>query len=140
MLARQRPERLVCALEDSLGADIDPTPGRHLAVHREPLSLEIPEHVPCGPTPNEIRVRDQHARRLFMGPKHAHRLAGLHEQRLVVAQCAKRTTDRIERFPRSSGLARPAVDDQVIWPFGDLGVEVVHQHSQRGLLHPPLAA
>src|SRR5215218_3517427 len=46
-------ERLVGALEDALGADVDPGPGRHLAVHRETGPLQLPERLPVGP------LRDQ---------------------------------------------------------------------------------
>ena len=41
--------------------------------------------------------------------------------------------------PGAGGLAAAAVDDQVLGPLGDLGVEVVHEHAQGGLLEPALA-
>ena len=67
------------------------------------------------------------------------RLAGLDEERLVVLEAAQRGDDRVERFPRARGAARAAVDDQIVGPLGDLRIEVVHQHAQRGFLRPSLA-
>src|SRR5687768_6389453 len=43
---RQRLER---SLQDALRADVDPRPGGHLAVHREPEPLEPVELVPVRP-------------------------------------------------------------------------------------------
>src|SRR5207237_3752915 len=87
-------ERLVRALEDSLGADVDPAPGGHLAVHRQSHRLEPAELVPRRPARNEERVRDQHAWCPRMRPKDADRLAALDEERLVLAQLEERTDDR----------------------------------------------
>ena len=53
---------------------------------------------------------------------------------------AQRRDDRVERLPRARGAPRAAVDDEVGGILGDLGVEVVHEHAQRGLLQPALAA
>ena len=52
---------------------------------------------------------------------------------------AQRAHDRVERLPRARRPAGAAVDDEVVRALGDLGVEVVHQHPQRGLLRPALA-
>ena len=64
------------------------------------------------------------------------RLAGLDEQRLVVPELAQRAHDRVEALPVARGLADPAVDDEVLGALGHLGVEVVHEHAQGGLLLP----
>jgi hypothetical protein len=42
-------ERLVRPLQDPLRADEDPAPGRHLAEHRQPESLQASELFPRGP-------------------------------------------------------------------------------------------
>ena len=62
VLARQLRERLVRALEDPLGADVDPGPRGHLAVHHQALPLEVPEDVPVRPLAHEVGVGDEHAR------------------------------------------------------------------------------
>src|SRR5438477_4472734 len=46
----------------------------------------------------------------------------------------------MERRPVAGGLARAAVDDQVFRALGDLRVEVVAEHAQRGLLLPAASA
>ncbi len=83
-------EALVGALEDALGADVDPRAGRHLAVHRQPGRLEPAELVPRRPVGHEVGVGDQHPRRPLVGAEHADRLARLDEHRLVVAERAQR--------------------------------------------------
>ena len=52
---------------------------------------------------------------------------------------AQRGDDRVERLPAAGGAAGAAVDHEVLGVLGDLGVEVVHQHPQRGFLLPALA-
>ena len=84
--ARAGAERLVRALHDALRADVDPRARRHLAVHHEALAVELVEVLPRRPVRHEVRVRDQHARRVRVRPENADRLARLHEQRLVVLQ------------------------------------------------------
>ena len=81
----------------------------------------------------------QHARRHLVGAEDADRLAALHEQRLVVLEPAQRRDDRVEGLPRARGAPGAAVDDEIGGILGDLGVEVVHEHAQRGLLQPALA-
>ncbi len=132
-LVRHRRERLEGALQDALGADVDPRAGGHLAVHRQAEVLEPAELLPVGPVADQVGVRDQHPRRPLVGLHHADRLAGLHQHRLVVAQRAQRAHQRVVRLPAAGGPAGAAVDDQVLRALGDLGVEVVHQHPQRRL-------
>ena len=74
-----------------------------------------------------------------MRPEDADRLARLDEQRLVVGQVAQLADDGVERLPVARRLARPAVDDEIVGPLGDLGIEVVHEHPQRGFLLPAAA-
>ncbi len=139
VLVRTLGERLVRALQDALGADVDPRPRRHLPVHREALRLERPERLPVGPLGHEHRVRDQHSRGHVVGAEDRDRLARLHEQGLVVGQRPERAHDRVERLPAAGGLAGAAVHDQVLGPLGHLGVEVVHQHAHRRFLRPGTA-
>jgi hypothetical protein len=62
--ARHRAEGLVRALQDALRADVDPRAGRHLAVHGEPLPLQLAEHLPRRPARHQVAVGDEHARRV----------------------------------------------------------------------------
>ena len=139
MLAGQLGERLEGALEDALGADVDPGAGGHLAVHRQALALELAEDLPGRPLADQVGVRDQHAGRPFVGPEDGDRLARLDEQRLVVGQAAQLADDRVERFPAASRPARAAVHDERVGVLGDLGVEVVHQHPEGRFLAPAAA-
>ena len=145
--ARQRPaeallrdggERLVGALDDPLGADVDPRAGRHLAVHRQPEVLEPAELGPVRPVADQVGVGDEHARRPLVRLHDADRPAGLDEHRLVLLERRQGAHHGVEGRPVARGLARAAVDDQVVGPLGDLGVEVVHQHPQRRLGGPRL--
>ena len=97
-------ERLVGALQDALRADVDPAAGRHLAVHRQAAVLEIAEDVPGRPGGHQQGVGDDHARRPRMRAEDGDRLAGLHDQRLVVLEAAQRAR-RSRRTPAS--CARP---------------------------------
>ena len=92
-------EGLVGALQDPLGADVDPRPGGHLAVHREAQRLEPAELVPGRPARHQVRVGDQHPRRLVVRAEDADRLAALHQQRLVVLQPAQRGDDPLVGTP-----------------------------------------
>ena len=135
-LGRDGRERLVGALQDALGADVDPRAGGHLPVHREAELFEAAELVPVRPVADQVRVGEQHARRPLVRLHDADRLARLHEQRLVALERVQRAHDRVEARPVARGLAGAAVDDEILWMLGDLGVEVVLQHAQRGLLRP----
>ncbi|CAB4634660.1 unannotated protein [freshwater metagenome] len=77
-LASDRSERFVRSLQDSLRTDVDPRPGRHLAVHREPLCLEFAELGPVCPIAHQVRVRNQNARCPFVGREDSDRFSRLH--------------------------------------------------------------
>ena len=136
VLAGELRERLVRALEDPLGADVDPGPRGHLAVHHQALPLEIPEDVPGRPLADEVGVGDQHPRRPLVRAEHGDRLAALDEQRLVVGEAAQLADDGVEGLPAAGRAAGAAVHDQLVRVLGHLRVEVVHQHPQHGLLLP----
>ena len=135
-LSGRTGKRLVGALQDALGADVDPASGGHLAVHHQPGLIELVEGLPVGPVRHQVGVGDQHARRERVGLQHRHRLAGLHQQGLVVFQAVEDLHDLVKALPIAGRLAAPAVDDQVFGVLGHLGVEVVHQHAFGGFLNP----
>ena len=126
-------ERLERALDDALRADVDPRPGRHLPVHGQPERLQTTEVRPGGPLRHEVGVGDEHARRPLVGLQDPDGLAGLHEQGLVVGERRERADDAVVARPVPGRPTRAAVDDEVVGALGDLGVEVVHEHAQRGL-------
>ena len=67
---------------------------------------------------------------------------GLPDCTSSVSSCSsdrQRPDDRVERRPVARRLARSAVDDEIVGPLGDLGIEIVHQHPQRGFLRPAFA-
>ena len=132
-------ESFECPLHDSLAADVDPRSGGHLAVHDEAQPLQAIELLIIRPMPHQVRIRDQNARRFRMRAKNAHRLSGLHQQCFVIFELAQRPDNGMERRPIARGAARAAVDDQLVGFLGDLGIEIVHQHPQRGFLMPTLA-
>ena len=132
-------EGLVRALQDPLGADVDPGPRGHLAVHHLPGVLELAEVLPGRPLAHQVRVRDQHARCALVRAHHADRLARLDQQRLVRLEPLQRADDRVQRRPVARGLARSTVDDEVLGPLGHVRVQVVQQHAQRGFRTPRLA-
>ena len=132
-------ERLVRALEDSLRPDVDPGARGHLSVHRQAEGLEATEFVPGAPFRHQVRVRDEDPRGVGMRPEDPDRLAGLDEQRLVVAEPLQLPEDRLEALGVPGRLAGPAVHDEVLPPLGDLGVEVVEQHAVRGFGEPRAA-
>ena len=87
---------------------------------------------------HEVRVGDEHARRVGVRLEHADRLARLDQQRLVVLQLAQRREDRVEALPVAGGAADAAVDDELLRVLGDLRIEIVLDHAQRGFGEPAL--
>jgi len=55
----------------SLRADVDPTAGRHLAVHHQTLAFEFVEVFPVGPVADQIRVRKSKLAARFVCAKDA---------------------------------------------------------------------
>ncbi|MBV6467860.1 MAG: hypothetical protein PGMFKBFP_03233 [Anaerolineales bacterium] len=135
----ERAEGFVRALQNSLRADVDPRTRGHLAVHDESLFGEFVEVFPRGPMRDEVRVGDQHFRRVAVTLEHDDGFARLHEQRFVRFEILERFEDRVERLPIARGLSAPAVDDEVLRAFRHLGVKVVLDHAICGFGEPVLA-
>ena len=76
-----------------------------------------------------MRTRGAHSPRA----EHGDRLAALDEERLVLPQPEQRPDDLAQRVVTPRGTTRAAVDDELLRVLGDLGVEVVEEHSQRRL-------
>ena len=105
-------EGLEGALQDALGADVDPRSGRHLAEHGQPLGLEPAELVPGGEPRHQQRVGDQHARRAGWVRKTA---TGLPLWTSSVSSSSSSSSvrdDGPQRLVAARGAAGAAVDDQ----------------------------
>jgi hypothetical protein len=88
---------------------------------------------------HEVRIRDEHARRVGMRAEHAHRFARLHEQRLVVAQVLERSENLVEAVPVARGPANAAVHHERMRMLGYFGVQIILDHAIRGFGEPALA-
>ena len=128
MLAAHLGEGLERALDDALRADVDPAAGGHLAVHHEPLAIELVEHLPIGPFGHEVGVGDQHAGRVAVGAEHADGLARLDDQGLILVQPLERFDDLVETLPVARGAPDTAINDKALRVLGDFFVEIIHQH------------
>ena len=137
--SRQLGERFVRALQNALGADVDPAAGGHLPVHRQAAIFEIAEMRPRRPGRHEQGVGDEDARRPRVRAEDGDRFAGLHDERFIVLEPVQRRDDGVEGRPAARRASRSAVDDEIVGTFGDLRVEVVHQHAERGFLRPSFA-
>ena len=136
MLAAHFDEGFVGALHDALAADIDPAARGHLTVHHQPFAIELGEMLPIRPLRHEVRIGEQHARRVAVGAEHPDGLARLDQQRLVVIQPLQRLDDLVIAFPVARGAADAAIDDQFVRRLGDVGMQVVHQHPHRRFGEP----
>ena len=131
-------EGFIGALDDALAADVDPATGGHLAVHGQALGIQLVEVLPARPMRHQVGVGDQHARCVAVGLEHADRLAGLHQQGLVVIQVGQALDDLVIALPVACGAADAAVHHQLLGILGHVRVEVVHQHAQRRFGQPAL--
>ncbi|MNO85326.1 hypothetical protein D3C76_766970 [compost metagenome] len=138
VLVRHREEGLVGALHYPLGADVDPRAGGHLAVHHQTLLIEFVEVLPVGPVGHQVGVGDQHPGRVLVGLEHPDRLAGLHQQGLVVLETGQHLDDLVVAGPVAGGAADAAIDHQGLGMLGHFRIQVVHQHPQRRLGQPAL--
>ena len=73
-----------------------------------------------------------------MGSENSNGLAGLNQQRLVAFELAQRSDDPVKALPIPRRTTDAAIDDQLARPFGDVRIEVVHQHSERRFRKPAL--
>src|SRR5262245_29211992 len=99
MFVSHRCERFKSALNNSLCADVDPTPSRHLTVHHQTSTFELMKVFPVGPGSNQVGIGDQHSRSVFMCSKHTDRFTGLDQQRLVVFKLLQLANNCVERLP-----------------------------------------
>ena len=130
VLATRFGKGLVGALHNALSADVDPGAGRHLAIHHEPLAVELAEVIPVRPVRHQVGVGDQDPRRIRVGTKHTHRLAGLHQQGLVGLELAQRLDNQVKVLPGAGRPTNASIHHQALGVLGHIWVQVVHQHAQ----------
>src|SRR3989344_1856272 len=99
VLATGFDEGFVGALDDALAADVAPAAGGHLAIHGQAFGVELVEVLPARPVRYQVGVGDQDARGVGVGLEHADRLAGLHQQGLVVIQVGQALDDLVVALP-----------------------------------------
>ncbi len=87
---------------------------------------------------HEVGIGDQNARRILVGAEHADRLARLHKQGFVVVERLQRCNDTVEIVPCAGSATNAAVDNQLMRAFGNIRVEIVHEHTQRRFGKPAL--
>ena len=74
-----------------------------------------------------------------MRAKDSDGLPGLDQKSFVGGERLQRLHDGVIAIPIADGLAAAAVDDQLGGLFGDVGIEIIHQHAHRGFLLPSFA-
>ena len=136
---RQLRQRLIRSLKNALRADVDPAARSHLSVHRQPAILEIAETLPRRPRRHQQGIGNDDSGRPRMSAEDGDRFPRLYDERFVMLEAMEGVDDGVEGGPAAGGTAGPTVDDEVVRAFGDVGVEVVHQHAERGFLRPSLA-
>src|ERR1022692_1706274 len=127
-------------LHNALGADVNPRTRRHLPIHRQTGALQFVKLLPVRPMADEIRICNEHARRMIVRLEHAHRLARLHQQSLVVLQLLQSCDDGVVRLPTPRRPTGSAVHNKVLRTLGNFLVEVVHEHAHGGFLLPAFAS
>src|ERR1700730_9345284 len=87
----------------------------------------------------EIGIAEQYARRIFVGAEDGYGFSRLYEQRFVRDEVLEGANDGMKTCPFPPSFTGPAIDDQIVGFFSDLGIEIIHEHAQRGFLLPTLA-
>jgi hypothetical protein len=77
---------------------------------------------------HEVRVGDEHTRRVGVRAEHADRLAGLNEQRLIALEATQSCNDAVERRPVARRPSNAAINNELARPLGDVGIKIVHEH------------
>ncbi|MNE48767.1 hypothetical protein D3C80_1432520 [compost metagenome] len=85
---------------------------------------------------HQVGVGDQYARGVAVGLEHADRLAGLHQQGLVVVQVGQALDDLVVALPVTRRTTDTTVNHQFFRVLGHFRVEVVHQHAQWSFSQP----
>ena len=134
MLPRDCLQELVDALEDTLEADVLPVSGRQAAPHDEAAVTQLVEVLRGRVVADHVAAGHHDQRGVGRAWEDGNRLAGLHDERLVLAEVLEGRHDPGVRLPVPGGLATRRVDDQVLGTLADL--EHVLEHPEQPLLPP----
>ena len=129
-------ERFVGALNDALAADIDPRTRGHLAVHHEPLTIELMKMLPGRPVRHQVGIGDQHAGASAWVRNTPTGLPDCTSSVSSASSRLQRGDDGVETVPVTRRPADAAIDHQFLRTLRHGGVQVVHQHAQRRLGEP----
>ena len=86
--------------------------------------------LPVRPRRHQVRIRDQDSGRILVSFNHTDRLAGLHQQGLVIPERLELLDNRIETRPVSSRFSDPTVYDKLLRTLAHHRVEIVHEQAQ----------
>ena len=129
-------ESFISTLNNTLRSDVYPRTRSHLPIHHQPLLIEIIEVIPICPVRDDVRIRNQNPRRVFMRSKYANWFARLDDQCFLFAERFQRIQNLVEIRPGARGPANATIDNQLIGVFGNISIEIVLHHSERRLSRP----
>ena len=128
------------ALHDALRANVNPTARRHLSIHKQTLAVEFIEMFPIRPFGHEVRIGNQHTRRIAVGFKHAHWFTRLHEQGFILVQFFEGSEDGVVALPIARRTTDAAIHHKVLWIFSNFRIKVVLNHAVRCFGQPVFTA
>ncbi len=85
---------------------------------------------------HKVGVGNQNARRILMGAENANRFARLHQKGLVVFKFLEAGNNLVEILPGARRTANTAIHHQFVRIFGNVGMQIVHQHAHRRFGQP----
>src|ERR1700683_1802922 len=89
---------------------------------------------------NQVRIRNEHARRMIVRLEHADGLARLHQQSLVVLKLLQSRNDRMVSLPTPCCTPGSAVHNKILRTLSHVLVKVIHEHAHSGFLLPAFAS
>ena len=122
VLLRSGGESFIGALQNSLGADVNPTARGHLSIHHQTGAIKLIELFPVVPVADKVGIAEENARCVLVRTKNGDRFAGLYQEGLITFQGAEGFDDSVEAIPVAGGLSCAAIDDQVLRLFGHIGI------------------
>ena len=131
-------ENFVGALNHALRADVLPIAGREPAPADQVPLLQLVKVLRLGPLPDHVAIGHDHDRRLVVSFQETDRLAGLHDQRLILRHRHQRFDDLVVGRPVARGFAQRRIDDEIGWILANR--EHVFQEPQQAFLPPAATA